>query len=268
MAPPALDHVFPRMEEPEGVRTPSGPVGSRLAQSGANAMEQIRVIVVDDHAIVREGTRRLLEQDPHILVVAEAGSGREALNLAREHSPDVLLLDLALPDMSGIEVARIIARELPETRVAVLSAYDDDDYVMAGLEAGVAAYLLKTVPARDVIAAIHAVAEGQVILHPLIAAKLRQSLRRRESTSADPALTERELEVLRLAGGGFHNKEIADKLRISVRTVEGHFGHILAKIEVSSRTEAVVFGIAHGWIGGDVTGASSEPRSRFPGESS
>lgn len=231
-------------------------------------MEPIHIIVVDDHVIVREGTRRLLEQDPRLLVVAEAGNGREALNLAREYRPDVVLLDLALPDISGIEVARRIALELPETRVAVLSAYDDDDYVVAALEAGVAAYLLKTVPAHDVIAAIHAVAEGQVILHPAVAAKLRQSLRRHETSSTEPVLTERELEVLRLAGAGFHNKEIASKLRISVRTVEGHLGHILGKLAVSSRTEAVVLGMARGWIVDEARTSSTSFKSRFPGEPS
>jgi DNA-binding NarL/FixJ family response regulator len=202
-------------------------------------MESIRIIVVDDHAVVREGTCELLERDPRLRVVAGAGSGAEALRLVRQHRPDVLLLDLALPDMSGIEVARQVASE-GTTRVVVLSAYDDEDYIVAALECGVAGYLLKTASAKEVIAAIHAVADGQVILHPAIAAKLRRSLRRNEANAAAPELTDREREVLRLAAAGFHNKEIADRLSISIRTVEGHLSHVLAKLGVSSRTEAVV----------------------------
>lgn len=213
-------------------------------------MERIRIVVVDDHAVVREGTCRLLEQDPRLHVVAEAESGRDALRLVQEHHPDVLLLDLALPDLSGIEVARQVACTAPSTRVVVLSAYDDDDYVLAALEIGVAAYLLKTVPARDVIAAVLSVVEGQVILHPTVAAKLRQSLRKQEATLPAPELTEREMDVLRLAAQGAHNKEIASRLRISIRTVEGHFSHILAKLAVTSRTEAVVYGMVHGWFTG------------------
>jgi two-component system, NarL family, response regulator LiaR len=214
-------------------------------------MEHIHIIVVDDHAVVREGTIRLLEQDPRLHVVAETGSGVEAVHLVREHQPDVLLLDLSLPDLSGIEVARQAAVVAPATGIAILSAYDDENYVLAALEAGVSAYLLKTVPASDVIKAIHAVADGQVILHPSIASKLRQSIRHHEAGAVSVDLTEREHEVLRLAACGFHNKEIAQQLFISIRTVEGHLSHILAKLGVASRTEAVVYGLAHGWFAAD-----------------
>lgn len=220
-------------------------------------MRSIRVIVVDDHTVVREGTCRLLEQDPELRVEAAVGSGDEAIRLVRRQRPDVLLLDLALPDVSGIEVARRAADISPTTRVVVLSAYDGDDYVMAAIEARVAGYLLKTAPAKDVIAAIHAVADGQVVLHPAVAAKLRQSLRRSGATSSGPELTEREREVLRMAAEGLHNKEIADRLSISIRTVEGHLSHVLAKLGVSSRTEAVLFGLAHGWFG--TTSSSAKP---------
>jgi DNA-binding NarL/FixJ family response regulator len=219
-------------------------------------MEHIRIIVVDDHAVVREGTIRLLEQDPQLHVVAETGSGVEAVRLVREHQPDVLLLDLSLPDLSGIEVARQVGAVEPATSIAVLSAYDDENYVLAALEAGVSAYLLKTVPASDVIKTIYAVADGQVILHPSIAAKLRQSIRHREAGAAGPELTEREHEVLRLAACGLHNKDIGRKLYISVRTVEGHLSHILAKLGVTSRTEAVLYGLSHGWFVADSVGTN------------
>lgn len=221
-------------------------------------MEEIRVIVVDDHAVFREGTRRLLEQDPRLRVVAEAGGGAEAVRLVEEHHPDVLLLDLALPDFNGIEVARRVADVAPATRIAVLSAYDDPDYIVAALKAGVAAYLPKSVPAKEVIVAIHAVADGQVILHPAIAAKLQKSLQRHDARPAITVLTEREREVFRHAAAGLHNKEIADRLSLSIRTVEVHLSHVLAKLGVSSRTEAVLCGLANGWFAAD--GPAAPPR--------
>lgn len=222
-----------------------------MAIRGRAGMDQIRIIVVDDHTVVREGTCRLLEQDPRLRVIAETGSGIEAVQLVREHRPDVLLLDMSLPDLSGIEVARQVTHTTPTTRIAILSAYDDENYVLAALEIGISAYLLKTAPAREVIAAILAVAEGQVILHPAVARQLRQSLRRHEAGASGTELTERERDVLRLAAGGLHNKEIAEQLSISIRTVEGHLSHVLDKLGVTSRTEAVVYGWAHGWFATD-----------------
>lgn len=222
-------------------------------------MEDIHVIVVDDHAVFREGTRQLLEQDPRLRVVAEAGSGAEAVRLVLEHRPDVLLLDIALPDFNGIEVARQVADVAPATRIAVLSAYDDPDYIVAALKAGVSAYLPKSVPAKEVIAAIHAVASGQVILHPAIAAKLQKSLQRHDARTAITILTEREREVFRHAAAGLHNKEIADRLSLSIRTVEVHLSHVLAKLGVSSRTEAVLYGLANGWFTAD--GLVPSPRA-------
>jgi len=223
-------------------------------------MDQIRIIVVDDHTVVREGTCRLLEQNPRLRVIAETGSGIEAVQLVREHRPDVLLLDMSLPDLSGIEVARQVTRTDAPTRIAILSAYDDENYVLAALEVGISAYLLKTAPAREVIAAILAVAEGQVILHPAVARQLRQSLRRHEAGALGPELTEREHDVLRLAAGGLHNKEIAEQLSISIRTVEGHLSHVLDKLGVTSRTEAVVYGLAQGWFAPDGLSPASHER--------
>lgn len=206
-------------------------------------MPHIRVVIVDDHAVVREGTRQLLEADSGLEVVGEAATGQEAVQLIERLGPDVVLLDLALPDINGIEVAGRLQTALPDTKVIILSAYDDADYVVAAMDAGVAAYLLKTSRGQEVIDAIHAVNQGQVILHPEVAAKLRRPQQREE-----PELTPRELEVLRLAAVGRHNKEIADQLSISVRTVEGHLSHILTKLDVASRTEAVVYGLARHWF--------------------
>ncbi len=179
-------------------------------------------------------------------MVGEAGNGEEAVRLAGLLDPDVVLLDLALPDLPGVEAARRIRETSPEIKIVVLSAYDDQDYVVAAMDVGAAAYLLKTVRGKDVIDAIHAVQQGQVVLHPLVAAKLRRSMR--QDRENEPALSPRELQILRLAARGLHNKDIADALSISSRTVEGHLSHILTKLDVTSRTEAVVYGAAHHWF--------------------
>jgi DNA-binding NarL/FixJ family response regulator len=208
----------------------------------------VTVVIVDDHAVVREGTRQLLERDTSLTVVGEAGDGFQALQLTASLQPDVILLDLSLPDMSGIEVARRVRQVAPQTKIVILSAYDDDDYVLAALEVGVAAYLLKTVRGQDVVDAIHAVGRGQVILHPNVAAKLRQSINSSVTKSPELTISSRELEVLRLAAQGKHNKEIAHELSISIRTVEGHLNHILAKLGVTSRLEAVIYGVSQHWF--------------------
>jgi DNA-binding NarL/FixJ family response regulator len=210
--------------------------------------EPTRILIVDDHAVVREGTRELLARDPALRVVGETGSGGDAVRLAVALRPDVVLLDLALPDLHGLEVARQLRALTPAARVVVLSAYDDEEYVLAALEAGAAAYLLKTVRGQEVIDTIRAVEEGQVVLHPAIAARLRQAVRPAAGAGADPTLSAREREILRLAAQGLHNKEIASALALSVRTVEGHLSHILTKLGVSSRTEAVLYGVAQHWF--------------------
>lgn len=210
-------------------------------------VSDIRVLIVDDHVVVREGSRQLLEQDNTLKVVGEAGTGAEAVQLAARLRPDVVLLDLALPDITGVEAARQIRELVPNARIVVLSAYDDEDYVFAAMDVGASAYLLKTVRGKDVIDTIHAVQEGQVILHPAVAAKLRRSMHRADD-GTDPVLSPREMGILRLAAKGLHNKDIARELSISVRTVEGHLSHILTKLDVTSRTEAVVYGAAHHWF--------------------
>ncbi len=204
------------------------------------------MLIVDDHAVVREGSRQLLEQDDLLDVVGEAGSGADAVRSAGVLYPDVVLMDLALPDMTGVEAARRIRDISPETKIVVLSAYDDQDYVVAAMDVGAAAYLLKTVRGKEVIDAIHAVQQGQVILHPSVAEKLRRSMRKTDSD--EPVLSPREMQILRLAAEGRHNRDIANSLSISVRTVEGHLSHILMKLDVTSRTEAVVYGAARHWF--------------------
>lgn len=206
--------------------------------------QPIRVLLAEDHAVVREGTRRILEADPGISVIGEAADGMEAVDLARDLRPDVVLLDMAMPVLNGAGATRMI-RALPRPpQVLVLSAYDDVSYAEAVLAAGAAGYLLKIAHAEDVLAAIHSVAQGDVVLHPTIARKL---FGRRQHDNAS-LLTRRELQALEYAARGFRNREIADALQVSTRTVEGHLTSAFNKLGVSSRTEAIVQAAARGLI--------------------
>ena len=214
-----------------------------------SAQKPIRVLIAEDHAVVREGTRQILERDPLLETVGEAEDGQQAVDLARKLRPDVVVMDLRLPALTGIEASRQIRALLPETKIIVLSAYDDDDYVLAAMQAGAAGYLLKTAHGSEVISAIHAVSRGEVVLHSKIAAKLvRFRLGDRSgAAAAEEALTEREMDILKLAAKGLRNKDIAGQLNLSTRTVEGHLSHIFTKLAVSSRTEAIVYGASHHW---------------------
>lgn len=206
-------------------------------------MDRIRLVIVDDHTMLREGTRGMFEQFPDLQVVGEASDGLAAVDLIRQLQPDVVLLDVRLPRLNGIEVARQVAHLVPPTKVLILTAYDDDDYVAAAMQAGARGYLLKTVPLREVADAVRAVSRGEVVLHPTIARKVAAFWSRGGSVVAEgPAhrFTSREAEVLRLLMGGRRNKEIARELGISVRTVEGHLVSIFTKLGVSSRTAAVL----------------------------
>ncbi len=208
-------------------------------------MERLRILLAEDHTVVREGTRQILEREASINVVGEAADGAEAVALAAELKPDLLLLDLGLPVMNGIEVTRAIRRCGPRPYVLLLSAYDDDNYVLAAIEAGATGYLLKTARSGDVIAAIHAVARGELVLHPQIARKL---LSREQRDAIRQPLSDREIEVLHLAATGMRNGEIARTLSLSTRTIEGHLTNIFNKLGVGSRTEAIVKAAGKGWI--------------------
>lgn len=220
-------------------------------------MDTIRVLLADDHVLVREGTRQLLSQEPDLLVVAEAGDGEEAVRLATETHPDVALIDIAMPKLNGIEATKQIKAISPTTAVLILSAYDDDQYVFALLEAGAAGYLLKNVRGRELVEAVRSVYAGESVLHPVIARKVIDRLnlptRSTAEVTADQPLTERELEVLNLAAKGLSNKDIADHLFLSARTVQAHLSTIFSKLEVGSRTEAVVLALRRGWLSLDDT---------------
>ena len=214
-------------------------------------MDKIRILLADDHVLVRQGTRELLEQQDDLVVVAEAGDGEEAVQLAGVQQPDVVIMDISMPRLDGIEATRQIKVRYPAIAVLVLTAYDDDQYVFALLETGAAGYLLKDVQADELVKAIRAVHAGESILHPAITRKVinrfAQPATKREEDALDQ-LTDRELEVLKLAAKGMTNQEIAQELVISVRTVQVHLSNVFSKIRVGSRTEAVLHALRRGWI--------------------
>lgn len=215
-------------------------------------MNIIRVLLVDDHVVVRQGTRQLLDHEQDIEVIGEAGDGEEAVRLACELKPDVVVMDVAMPKLSGIEATKQIKELLPSTIVLVLTSYDYDEYILSLLEAGAAGYLLKDVSGDDLISAIRAVYSGEPVLHPVVISKL---MARFKSQGAVPAesqpenvLTDREMEVLRLAAKGMSNKDLGEELFISVRTVQAHMRSIFNKLGVGSRSEAVIYGLRKGWF--------------------
>lgn len=212
----------------------------------------IRILLADDHKIVREGTRQLLEQSDDLIVVAEAATGEAAVELCGELRPDVVVMDVHLPGINGIEATRLIRSRYPLTRVVVLSAYDDDRYVFPLLDAGANGYLLKTTSGANLADAIRSVFKGEMVLDPQITGKVISRLahlRAHRPGSMTDGLTERELDVLRAVARGLSNKEIGEALGIATNTVQVHLRNIFAKLGVGDRTEAVAYAIRQGWIG-------------------
>jgi len=211
----------------------------------------IRVVLADDHAVVRKGIREFLEAEPDIAVVAEAIDGEQAVALVAEHRPDVVVLDIQMPQVGGVEATRRIKAEHPGVRVLILSAYDDDPYVSALLQAGASGYVLKTADSAELVQAVRAVHRGDSALDPSVTLRLVQQLatgRPLGTPTTIEALTEREIEVLRLVAQGLTNKAIGQSLGISDRTVQGHLANIYGKLNVGSRTEAVTEALKQGWI--------------------
>jgi DNA-binding NarL/FixJ family response regulator len=208
--------------------------------------EPIRVLVVDDHGVVREGLRTFLLLQEGIEVVGEAADGREAVEAARTLDPDVVLMDLVMPVLDGVEAMRRIHERRPGTRVVVLTSFTDDDKLLAAVRAGAAGYLLKTAAPQEVVRAIRAAAAGDAVLDPSAAGRLLQAL----SGPREPQpLTPREREVLALISRGLTNKRIAGELGVSEKTVKTHVGRILAKLGVTDRTQAALYAVREGLAG-------------------
>jgi DNA-binding NarL/FixJ family response regulator len=227
-----------------------------VGRPGRLATMPIRVVIVDDHALVREGTLQLLEQEADVEVVGQAGSGEEGLDVLGRLRPDVALIDVNLPGMSGLELARAAAGSLPEVRVLIVSAYDDYAYVAEALEIGVSGYLLKTASARELVDAVRAVASGVFVLDRAVSGRLAR--RRRSGAPGAGALTPRETDVLGLLARGRSNKQIAAELGLGLRTVEGHVSSVLGKLGVASRTEAVAYALGHRLVVLEDHGGSSD----------
>lgn len=215
-------------------------------------MTKIRVLLADDHALVRESIRQFLEKEDDIEVVGEAGDGEQMVSLAGELRPDVIIADVAMPKINGIEATKRCKALDPSVAILILTAYDFDQYVFALLEAGAAGYLLKDICSQELINGIYAIHRGDSVLHPTVARKVTQRFRATHTNQelrSFELLTDRELGVLKLAAQGKSNKEIADDLCLSVRTIESHVGHIFNKLDVGSRTEAVILALKKGWVG-------------------
>lgn len=217
-----------------------------------NAQVRIRAVLADDHAAVRAGIRQFLESAGDIQVVAEVDDGPSAVEAVEAHAPDVVVLDIQMPGMTGIEVTRWVRANARGTGVLILSAFDDDPYILAVLQAGANGYILKTADAADITQAVRSVHEGKSALDPEIARKLMAQVSGRSLTAPVERPTDRELEVLALAAKGYTNKAIGLQLAISDRTVQGHLAKTFDKLQASSRTEAVMRAVSVGWLPPDL----------------
>lgn len=212
--------------------------------------DRLKLLIADDHPLVREALRQALDSEEDMEVVAEAADGEEAVRLASEFKPDVAVMDIVMPKLNGIEATRKIKEIAPDIAILILTAYDDDEYVLGLLDAGAAGYLLKSARGRDLAGAIRAIKSGESVLHPKIIAKL---LRRamvapaKEKGSSD-LLSERESEILRSVALGMSNREIAERLVLSERTIKAHLTNIFNKLNVASRSEAIVKGLQWGLV--------------------
>ncbi len=212
-------------------------------------MEAIKLLIVDDHPVVREGIGAMLRREPDFKIVGEASNGLEAVEKARELLPDVILMDLRMPELDGVEAITRIRADNPEVKFIILTTYSDDEYIFKGIAAGARAYLLKDAPRGELFKAIRMVFKGESLIQPVIASKVLDKLAElsRKTPSAD-VLSEREIEVLQLMAKGVSNKDLADQLSITQSTVKTHITSIFQKLNVTTRTEAVTTAFKKGII--------------------
>lgn len=212
--------------------------------------ESITVLIVDDHAVVRQGVRGYLEAQPDICIAGEAASGEEAVRLAVDQVPDVVLMDLLMPGMDGVEATRRVRRVSPRSQVVVLTSYHEDVHIFPAIKAGALSYLLKDVGPEELAGAVRAAARGEAVLHPHVATRVMQELRgtRREVPNPFAELTDRELEVMHLIAEGLSNALIAERLVLSEKTVKGYVSNILSKLHLADRTQAAVFAWREGMM--------------------
>lgn len=213
--------------------------------------ESIRVLLIDDHTVVRKGIRALLEQEEDIEVVGEAEDGLKGVEATLEHEPDVVVLDMALPLLSGVEAARKIKDKLPDTRILILSMYDDEEYIVDSFKVGVSGYILKDVVVSDLVAAVRSVYRGSTFLSPSVSEKLRrqfQSGTQRSPKHGAAKLTARERQILKLIADGYTSRQISEILKISFKTVQTHRAHIMEKLGVHSTAELTRYAVAKGLV--------------------
>ena len=212
--------------------------------------DPITVLIVDDHKLVRRGIEAFLETQSDITVVGETDSGTEATQLAAEHAPDVILMDLVMPEMDGVEATRRVKQVSPRTQIIVLTSYYQDEFIFPAIRAGALSYLLKDAEPEELADAVRKAAQGEAVLHPRVAARVVQELHgaRRDRPNAFTELSDRELEVLRLIADGMNNADISERLIISEKTVKSHVSNILSKLHLADRTQAAVFAWREGVV--------------------
>jgi two-component system, NarL family, response regulator LiaR len=210
----------------------------------------IRILLVDDHNVLRQGMAQVIESQPDMTVVAQAGNGQDAVNLAVQHKPDVILMDINMPQMDGVEAARQVTAVHPETGIIILTMYRRDDYVFEAIKAGASGYLLKEVELDELLAAIRSVANGEAVIDSAIAGRVLAELRQPQKTVTkdEPVLSERDLEILQLLAQGLKNQEIADQLFISEKTVRNRLSLIFRRLHLENRTQAVLYAVRKGLI--------------------